>query len=95
MAANFAIAAGAIKVLLIKPSCWSRTIPSGHPRRIFELGFFVVKQLLNRAPLRRISDAQQCPVVLDVLPYDKTLHRPSPRARLAALALELDQCGVG
>jgi hypothetical protein len=40
----------------------------------FELGFFVVKQLLNRAPLRRVgSDAQQCPVVLDVLPNDKTL----------------------
>jgi hypothetical protein len=37
-------------------------------------GFFVVKQLLNRAPLRRVgSDAQQCPVVLDVLPNDKTL----------------------
>jgi hypothetical protein len=33
-----------------------------------------VKQLLNRAPLRRVgSDARQCPVVLDVLPNDKTL----------------------
>jgi hypothetical protein len=38
------------------------------------LASFVVKQLLNRAPLRRVgSDAQQCPVVLDVLPNDKTL----------------------
>jgi hypothetical protein len=43
----------------------------------FKFGFFVVKQLLNRTPLRRVgSDDQQCPVVLDVLPHHKTLHDP-------------------
>jgi hypothetical protein len=46
----------------------------------FEFGFFFVKQLFDLRALRRIGrDREHCPVVLDVLPNDKTLQDKPPR----------------
>ena len=43
----------------------------------FELGLFFEKQFLDVPTLIGIgSDLEHCPIVLDVLPYDKTLHDP-------------------
>jgi hypothetical protein len=45
-----------------------------------EFSFFVEKQFLDLSPLRRIaSDLEQFPIVLDVLPNDKTLHHSLPK----------------
>jgi hypothetical protein len=59
-----------------------------------QLGFFVEKQLLDLPTLRKIaSDFEQCPVVLNVLLYDKTLHYSHPKITLGQ-GLELDQCVI-
>jgi hypothetical protein len=77
----------------IKPSCWSRA-PSCYPQRIFEFGFFFVKQLFDLYALRRIGrDGEHRSVMLDVLPNDKTLHDRLQGPTALHCLLELDQCG--
>ncbi len=58
-----------------------------------ELGFFFVKQFLEHAaPLKIGRDLDQCPVVLNVLLYDETLHKKPPKGAAALpLTLALDQ----
>ena len=46
----------------------------------FQLSFFVEKQFLDLPTLRRIArDFEQFPIVLDVLPNDKTLDSTLPK----------------
>ena len=53
-----------------------------------------MKQIFDLQALRRIGrDREYRPLVLDVLPNDKTLHHPLQGRDLPAFALELDQCG--
>ena len=58
-----------------------------------ELGFFFAKQFLEHcAPLKICGDLEHCPVVLNVLLYDETLHeRPPKSAAAPPLTLALDQ----
>ena len=61
---------------------------------LLELSFFFEKQFLDPLSLCAIEgDFQHFPIVLNVLPYDKTLHDLLQRAQPPTLALELDQCG--
>jgi hypothetical protein len=47
-----------------------------------ELGFFFAKQFLeHRAPLKISGDLEHCPVVLNVLLYDETLHEGLRKAQ--------------
>ena len=55
---------------------------------LFELGFFFAEQLLDHPALLKISgDLEHCPVVLDVLPNDKTFHDPLPGTQAPAWPL--------
>ena len=45
-----------------------------------ELSFFFQKQFLDHtAPLKISGDLEQCPIVLNVLLNDKTLHKKPPK----------------
>ena len=59
-----------------------------------ELGFLFEKQFLDLPMLFGIrGDLEHFPIVLNVLPYDKTFHDPS-QGRTTYIGLELDQCGL-
>jgi hypothetical protein len=50
-----------------------------------EIGFFLTKQFLeHRASLEIIGDLEHCPIVLNVLLYDKTLHKKPPKGAAAS-----------
>jgi hypothetical protein len=50
-----------------------------------ELGFFFTKQFLeHRAPLKISRDLGHCAIVLNVLLYDKTLHKKPPKGAAAS-----------
>ena len=61
---------------------------------LFELSFFFEKQFIDPLSLCGVEGYfEHFPIVLNVLPYDKTLHDLLQRAQPPTLALELDQCG--
>jgi hypothetical protein len=49
----------------------------------FKLSLFFAKQVIDPSAFGSISDLfEHCPVMLDVLPYDKTLHKDPPAGRI-------------